>query len=207
VIALRKRVALYGGSFNPPHMGHVLIATWAVCARGDGAGDVPLRFDETRLVPALGHPFAKELAPFETRVAMVEAAVRHLGPRVVVDPIEGRLPAPSYTIDTVKALLAAEPELELTFLMGADAWRDRMKWKAWDELWALLGGRVLVVGRGEDLPEDAPAAGFSLPPLSSTAVREAVREGRPYGWMVPEGVAAIIEREGLYRAAPGAGVA
>lgn len=195
----RKRVALYGGSFNPPHMGHVLIATWAVTAQGDGR----LRFDETRLVPTLGHPFAKELAPFATRVAMVEDAVGHLGPRVKVDPIEGRLPAPSYTIDTINALLAAEPELELTWLMGADAWRDRMKWKAWDELWALLEGRVLVVGRGEDLPSDAPAAGFALPPFSSTAVREAVRAGKPYDWMVPEGVAAIIARDGLYRAGAG----
>lgn len=198
--ATKRRVALYGGSFNPPHMGHVLIATWAVCARGPQGW----RFDEVRLIPALGHPFAKELAPFETRVAMVEAAIAHLGPRARVEPIEGRLPRPSYTIDTVKALLAAEPDLELTWLMGADGWHERAKWKAWDELWALLGGRVLVVGRGDDLPADAPAAGFSLPPLSSTAVREAVRDGRPYGWMVPEGVAELIAKDGLYRAAPDA---
>ena len=85
----KLRVALYGGSFDPPHQCHVLVATWALCRGG---------VDEVWLVPALGHAFGKRLTPFETRCRMAAAAVAHLGPRVRVEPIEGRLPAPSYTM-------------------------------------------------------------------------------------------------------------
>ncbi len=182
----RKRVALYGGSFDPPHQCHVLVATWVLCRGG---------VDEVRIVPALGHAFGKQLTPFATRCEMVAEAVRHLGPHVQVEPIEGRLPVPSYTIDTVRALLASE-DLELTFVMGADAYAERERWKEWPELERLIGGRMLVVGRGE---ESAPNEVFALPDLSSTEIRRRVRAGEPYWWMVPVGVQAIIEREALYR--------
>lgn len=182
-----KRVALYGGSFNPPHQCHVLVATWVLCRGG---------VDEVWLLPALGHPFGKALAPFETRCRMLASAMAHLGPRVRVEPIEGTLPAPSYTIDTVKALLAREPDLELTLVMGADAFAERHAWKSWDALERLIGGRVLVVGRGAD----AGTADFALPDLSSTDIRRRVAAGEPYWWLVPEGVRAIIEADGLYRA-------
>lgn len=185
----KKRVAFYGGSFDPPHMAHVLVATWALCRGG---------VDEVWLAPALGHAFGKELSPFFTRCRMVAAAVRHLGPRVVVEPIEGRLPAPSYTIDTVEALLR-EHELELTLVMGADAWAEREKWKRWSDLEALVEGRVLVVGRGEQVVDRGAHEVFTLPDLSSTEVRRRVAAGEPYWWMVPEPVAEIIEAEGLYR--------
>lgn len=186
-----KRVALYGGSFDPPHQCHVLVATWALC-RG-GAGGATL--DEVRLVPALGHAFGKALTPFPMRCRMLAEAVRHLGPRAIVDPIEGALPAPSYTVDTVRALMAKEP-LEVTLVMGADAWAERHRWKAWHELEGLVGGRVLVVGRGADT---GPNEAFALPDVSSTEIRRRVRAGEPYWWMVPEGVRDLIEREGLYR--------
>lgn len=190
-----KRVALYGGSFDPPHQCHVLVATWALCRGGAGGSTL----DEVRLVPALGHAFGKSLTPFDVRCAMLTEAVRHLGPRVVVDPIEGSLPVPSYTIDTVKAMMAKEPStaIEVTLVMGADAWAERQRWKAWHELETLIGGRVLVVGRGA---EAGPEGAFALPDVSSTEIRRRVRAGEPYWWMVPEGVRAIIEREGLYRA-------
>lgn len=185
--AVKRRVALYGGSFNPPHQCHVLVATWVLCRGG---------VDEVWLLPALGHAFGKELASFETRCRMLEVAVAHLGPHVRVERIEGELPAPSYTVDTVRALLAREPELEPTLVMGTDAYAERHKWKAWDELERLVGGRILIVGRGDG---DAPTETFRLPDLSSTDVRRRVAAGEPYWWLVPEGVRAIIEAERLYR--------
>lgn len=182
-----KRVALYGGSFDPPHMCHVLIATWVLCRGG---------VDEVWLVPVKGHAFGKNLRPYDVRCRMIGAAVRHLGPQVRIERIEDELPVPSYTIDTVRALLAREP-LELTLVMGSDEYSVRHRWRAWSELEALLGGRILVVGRGEDA--DAGAAAFSVPSLSSTEVRRRVADGEPYWWMVPEPVREIIEAEGLYR--------
>lgn len=199
--ALVTRVALYGGSFDPPHVAHVLVATWCVClTRADGTP----AFDEVRLVPVAGHAFGKRLTPFETRCAMLADATRHLGPRVVIDRVELGLPQPSYTVDTVRALVAREPGLEPTWVMGADAWGERKKWREWEALSGLLGGRFLVLGRagvpdptpGED---DAPVIEVHLPGLSSSEIRRRVAAGEPYEWMVPGDVAARIARDGLYR--------
>ncbi|MFO0748615.1 MAG: nicotinate-nucleotide adenylyltransferase [Myxococcota bacterium] len=191
------RVAVYGGSFDPPHVAHVLVATWATCLTRDGGP----AFDEVRLVPVAGHAFGKKLTPFEVRCAMLADAVRHLGPRVVVDPIEASLPAPSYTVDTLRAMVAREPGLEATLVMGTDAWADRRKWREWDALAALVGGRFLVLGRaGAADPDDGSVSvDVHLPAISSTEIRRRAKAGEPYEWMVPMEVAARIARDGLYR--------
>jgi len=189
------RIALYGGSFDPPHQCHVLVATWALCRGG---------VDEVWITPALGHAFGKRMAPFETRCRMVAAAVAHLGPHVRVEPIEGRLPVPSYTVDTVRALLAEHPDqdVEVTLVMGADAYAERERWKAWGELEALVGGRILVVGRGVQVGNGARNETFALPDLSSTEIRRRVAAHEPFWWMVPAPVLATIEQEGLYQVPP-----
>lgn len=184
------RVALYGGSFDPPHNGHVLLATWALSR---------LPIDELWLLPAAGHAFGKTLTPFPTRVAMLEQAFAHLGPRVRIEPIEDELPTPSYTVDTVRALSARHPGTEFSLIMGSDAYATRERWKDWPGLDSLLGGRVLVIGR-EGAPTDGTVRpAVTLPDFSSTAVRKAVKDGAPFWWMVPEPVEAFIEAQGLYR--------
>lgn len=188
-----RRVALYGGSFDPPHNGHVLLATWVLCQPG------PHAVDQLWLLPAAGHAFGKSLTPFPTRVALLEAAFAHLGPRVRVEPIEDSLPTPSYTVDTVRALKALHPETEFSLIMGSDAFQTRHRWKDWPTLESLLGGRILVIGR-EGAPTDAtPPPAITLPDFSSTAVRRAVHDGTPYWWMVPAPVKTLIETHGLYR--------
>jgi len=194
--AARRRVAIYGGSFDPPHNAHVLAVTWCACLLD---ADGHPRFDEVRVVPVYGHAFGKALTAFETRVAMIADATRHLGARVVIDRIESTLPTPSYTIDTLRAMREREPELEATLVIGADAWAERRAWRAWDELTGLLGGRFVVLGRpGAPDPEDAGVE-VRLPELSSTEIRRRVRASEPYWWMVPAAVADRIAREGLYR--------
>ncbi|MCC6620431.1 MAG: nicotinate-nicotinamide nucleotide adenylyltransferase [Deltaproteobacteria bacterium] len=191
-----KRVAIYGGSFDPPHNGHVLAVTWCACLL-DEAGLA--RFDEVRVVPVFGHAFGKALTPFETRVAMIEDATRHLGARVVVDRIEATLPVPSYTVDTLRAMRAREPGLEATLVVGADAWAERRAWREWDELARLVDHRFVVLGRAGVPDPEGAALEVHLPGLSSTEVRRRARAGEPYWWMVPEAVAARVAREGLYR--------
>jgi nicotinate-nucleotide adenylyltransferase len=186
-----RRVALYGGSFDPPHNGHVLLATWVL-----SRANPPV--DALWLLPAAGHAFGKPLTPFETRVAMLERAFSHLGPRVRVEPIEQTLPTPSYTVDTVRALLTQHPHTEFSLIMGSDAYASRERWKEWTTLESLLGGRILVIGR-EGSPSDGPPPAITLPDFSSTAVRKAVHDQSPYWWMVPEAVQHLIESEGLYR--------
>jgi nicotinate-nucleotide adenylyltransferase len=188
--ASARRVALYGGSFNPPHVGHVLCATLALCSG---------RFDEVRVLPVANHAFGKSLAPLADRVAMLEAALAHLGPRVIVDPVESQLPAPSYTVRTVEHLQRAMPGAEFTLVVGADAYGGREGWHRWDELERLLGGRVFVVGRaGHAVPADVPID-YVLPDLSSTEIRRRVVASEPFWWMVPEPVEAMIAERGLYR--------
>ncbi|PKN58364.1 MAG: hypothetical protein CVU56_05685, partial [Deltaproteobacteria bacterium HGW-Deltaproteobacteria-14] len=192
----RRRVLLYGGSFDPPHLGHVMAATWALALE---------RFDEVRLVPAFGHPFGKRLTPFLLRCNMVAAAVAHLGPRVRVEAIEGELPAPSYTIDTVNALSAREPGVAWTLMMGADAWADRRKWKAWDALEAKVS--TLVVGRAGAPDPDGVVAETKLPDVSSTEVRRRAAASVAFDRLVPAAVTDLIRAHGLYsgRAAASAG--
>lgn len=182
-----RRVALYGGSFDPPHVCHVLIASFAICR---------LPIDELRVIPVYKHAFGKAMAPYAQRVAMLEAALAHLGPRVRVDRVEERLEETSYTIDTVRALLAEEPDLKLTFLAGTDLFASRHRWKEWAALDQLID--FAVFGRdGEPDPPDAEIL-VRLPPISSTDVRRRIGAGEPVNHLIGPDVRSIISDHALY---------
>ncbi len=128
---------------------------------------------------------------------MAEAAIAHLAPLARVDRVEERLGGTSYTIDTVRALLAAEPELSPVLMVGADAYAERARWRSWDALSELV--ELFVLGReGEPDPPDVPVR-VHLPDVSSSDVRRRVREGQPFEHLVPRSVARIIAERGLYR--------
>lgn len=186
-----RRIALYGGSFDPPHNGHVLLATWVLC-RAD--------IDELWLLPAAGHAFGKQLTPFGTRTELIAAAFAHLGPKVRIEPIESELPTPSYTVDTVRALSARHPDAVFSLIMGSDSFHTRHQWKEWTTLESLIGGRILVIGReGQgSLPENTRMT-VTLPDFSSTAIRRSIAKGDMFWWMVPEPVERLISTHGLYR--------
>jgi nicotinate-nucleotide adenylyltransferase len=182
-----RRVAIYGGSFDPPHVCHVLVATYVLC-RGN--------VDEVRIVPVYTHAFGKTLSPFSVRCQMLEAALQHLGPQVTIDPIEEELGGTNYTIDTVGALLAKEPDIKLTFVCGTDLFEDRFRWKEWDKLRELMD--FLVIGRGADPEPSTDRLPVRLPDVSSTAVRQTVAEGGSIAHLVSQGVENIIREQGLY---------
>src|SRR3989304_5989896 len=104
-------VAICGGSFNPPHVGHAMVAAWV---RWTG------RADEVWLVPAWVHAFSKEMVPFERRVAWCEALCRDLGGGVRACAVEAELPAPSFTWNTLEHLAGTHPEHRFRLLIGAD---------------------------------------------------------------------------------------
>src|SRR5687767_5598917 len=114
------RIAVYGGSFNPPHVGHAMVAGWLAWT---GTAD------EVWLLPSFVHPFDKELAPFPRRVAMCEALARSVGRWVRVETIESTLPTPSYTIDVLDALAARHRGHELRLVVGADVLTAVGQWK------------------------------------------------------------------------------
>jgi nicotinate-nucleotide adenylyltransferase len=178
------RIAVYGGSFNPPHVGHALVASW-------------LRFtdqcDEVWLLPAYQHAFHKELIPFTTRVRWCRAMANEVGPWVVVEDIEGLLPVPSYTIDTLLTLKAKYPEHDFRLVVGADVLPATPLWKQWgrivEEFHPILVGRA-----GYESPPDA----LMFPDVSSTEIRRRLRNKEPIDTLVVSSVAALLRSEPVF---------
>jgi nicotinate-nucleotide adenylyltransferase len=185
---MTRRVAVYGGSFDPVHVCHVLTATYTICRAG---------VDELRVIPAWQHPFGKTLSPFDLRCEMLELAMDHLRPMVRIDPIEASLGDTSYTVDTVRAILAQEPEAAITLVVGTDVFSQSAQWKDWDQLVTLVD--FFVVGRGDEPDPPGHTIQARLPDVSSSSVRALVAQDLPIGGMVSPGVAALIDTHRLYR--------
>jgi nicotinate-nucleotide adenylyltransferase len=195
------RVAVFGGSFNPPHVGHVLGVVYALST-------APV--DEILVVPVYRHPFAKELAPYADRLAMCRLALGWL-PRVSVSTVEEELGGESLTLRTVEHLAAAHPAWSLRLLIGADVLGDLPKWHRWERIAALAP--PLVMGRSGVAVREAGVAwvgvgaeGEEAPPepvlpcVSSTEIRAALASlgaGAVRG-LVPARVLDHIAANGLY---------
>lgn len=180
-----KTVAVYGGSFNPPHVVHALVAGYVLSCH-------PV--DALVVVPTAQHPFAKDLAPFEDRAAMCALAMRHLRD-VTVSEIERGLPAPSLTLHTLQALAARMPGVALRFVLGSDLVAETPKWHAFDRIRALAPP---IVVRRAGYPDEG-AVGPALPELSSSQIRALVRGGGSTEGYLDREVARFIAQRGLYR--------
>lgn len=179
------RVALYGGSFNPPHKVHGRVAEWVV------ESDL---VDAVWLVPVYAHAFEgqhdKALAPFEDRVRWCQALARDLKVSVVVSRVEEQLSVPSYSIDTLDYVAAQHPEHTFRLVVGADILGAVDGWKDWDRIRRLYS--PIVVGReGYESPEDARV----FADVSSTAVRDRVKRGLPVRQWVTPSVAALLNKD------------
>lgn len=199
-MSVRPLLALLGGSFDPPHVGHLIVASDAACRLGA---------DRLLLILASEPPLKeRSVTPAPIRLEMLRAAVAD-DPILEVDDRELRREGTSYTVDTLRELReelgAGEPERELAFLMGADQLADLHRWREPEEV-ARLARLVVMARAGEEPAEvdsglDVTYEKVEVPriDLSSTDIRHRVREGRPIRYLVPERVREIIEREGLYR--------
>lgn len=181
-----RTVAVFGGSFDPPHVAHVLAAVWVLSAHAP---------DRVLVAPTFRHPFAKQLAPFEERVHMAELAMGWL-PGVEISRIEEAIGGDGKTLHLLERLRALHPDWDLRLVLGADLLLEAPKWHAFDRVVALAP--PIVLGRvGFDAP-GAPAP--ILPEVSSTKIRALVREG---AWtalegLVPKAVLAHVRARGLY---------
>lgn len=176
------RVGVYGGSFNPPHVGHALVAAWLGWTR---------RVDEVWLVPAYQHAFDKPLAPFGARLDACRALAATVGPWVKVVAVEAELPAPSYTVQTLRHLAAEHPYARLQLVIGADVLAQTSLWRQWSVIEAEY--TPIVVGR-VGYPEVVGAPAF--PEVSSTEVRRRLASGEPVDHLVPAAVLEVIGRGG-----------
>lgn len=185
-------IGLFGGSFNPPHMAHVMVTAWALAG-----GTV----DQVWVIPSGGHPFGKKLAPFEERMELCRLAFACFGERIGLEDIE-REPVIHYSIDTLQELRRRHPGLAWRWIMGSDTLEDAAHWREFDELMRLAP--PLVVPRRDHLPPALrQAADFALPDISSTLLRGMLERRELAGLedLIPRPVLErILERE-LYTSA------
>lgn len=186
------RLGLFGGSFDPPHLGHLAVAQDVFEA---------LRLDRLLFVPAGNPPHKPDqpLAPAPLRLGMVQALVAG-DDRFEVSEVELSRSGPSYTVDTLRHYCELHPRGELFFIMGADQAAD---FQGWHEPEAVKQLATLVVMAREGSP--VPQGPFTEAPvtrldISSSTIRARIREGRSIRYLVPEAVREIIESHRLYRA-------
>ncbi len=190
-----KRIGILGGSFNPPQIGHVALARYALDQK---------RVDEVCVMPCADHPYGKDLAPFANRLAMCQLAFHGI-PHVVVSDLEAHLPAPSYTVQTLRHLIKTvrgepvEPPsgpstssgrtgIQFFLIVGSDIATDVSNWKDGSEIQNLAS--LIVVPRGPQSP---------IADTSSTEVRRRIHDGESIADLVPTPVAQYIQAHPLYR--------
>lgn len=194
------RLGVFGGTFDPPHVGHLVVAQDACWA---------LSLDRVLWVLAAEppHKLARALSPAALRLEMLRAALEG-DDRFQACDVELRRPGPSYTVDTLRELRAEHPGAELFLLMGADQARELPGWRAPDEIARLA--TIVALSRAGEGPaasgRDAPVRSLPVTRLdiSATEIRGRVAQGRPIRYLVRPAVEAIIRREALYRAADAA---
>lgn len=191
----QRRIGVFGGSFNPVHCGHLIVASW-IAAWTD--------IDEVWLTLSPANPL-KEVNAGSTeadRLAMLRLAVDGSSALKVSD-VELSMPRPSFTIATLRNLAELYPDCRFTLIIGSDNWEVFSKWRAHDEIISEFG--VMVYPRpGHEVNPATFPAGVSLVDapvcsLSSTFLRESVASGHSIEQMVPRGVLDYIKSNCLYK--------
>lgn len=184
------RYLIYGGTFDPPHIGHVQVPQAAMLHLG---------FDQVIYVPANISPLKTDTPPtsIEHRLAMLELALQdHTWANI--SKVEIDRGGTSYTIDTLETLLSTVAECnEMRLLIGADQWEQFQSWHRWEEILALADPAVMP-RLGSSLRDDRILPIDPLP-ATSTDIRELVHTGKPIDHLVCPQIAAYIAQHNLYR--------
>jgi nicotinate-nucleotide adenylyltransferase len=183
-----KKIAIYGGTFDPIHHAHLILARDAL---------EKLDLDEVLFVPAAISPLKKTapVASGELRLAMLRAAVKS-EPRFSVDDCELRRPPPSYTIDTIEEVRRRNGDAIICCLIGEDNVASLTKWHRFAELEKIVDF-VVLDRTGQPPTHPYPVIDRKID-ISATEIRKRVASGRSIGYLVPPAVEKIIRREKLY---------
>ncbi len=188
------RIGLYFGSFNPIHIGHLIIANHLL-------NETPLEKIWFILSPQNPFKINHSLLNEYDRLHLLQTATAD-DPRIKVSDIEFSLPKPSYTSVTLAHLSERYPEHEFSIIMGSDSFQNLHKWKNYE---AIIDNYSIYVYKRPEFPVentigaklielDAP-----LLQISATNIREMIRDGKSIRYMVPENVIAEIEKGGYYK--------
>ena len=183
------KIGLYGGSFDPIHHGHLILAREA---------REQFALDRVLFIPAALSPHKLDSAPTpgEARREMVAAAIAG-EPDFECEDCDLHREGPSFAIETVRELRARWPDARFFYLIGHDNVAKLRTWHCYDKLWRAV--QFVVFGRGEhDAPHDFPTIVRRVD-ISATEIRSRVARGLSIRYLVPEPVRAIIERRRLYK--------
>ena len=197
------RIGILGGTFNPPHLGHLVCAQEAY---------LQLELDHVLLMPARipPHKAVEEEPGVEHRLELCRLSVQGDEGRFRVSDLEVVRSGPSYTVDTLQELHSRAPDSELFLIVGADIAAGLPKWRAPERVLSLA---TLAVAKRRGTSQEAVQEAlqslnggdrstfFEMPTigLSSTMIRQRVRSGIPIKYFVPDAVAKYIEHHRLYR--------
>lgn len=192
---MKKKVALYGGSFNPIHIGHLALANF-ICEEGI--------VDELWFVLSPENPLKKEtnLLDENQRFEMVQLAIQGY-PKFKASNFEFHLPRPSYTINTLHALNDKFPDTDFYVIIGADNWSLFDKWKSADEI--IDNYHLLIYPRSgypinsSTLPQTVQYLDSPEIEVSSTFIRNSIKEGKNYCYFMHPAVCSYIQKNKLYR--------
>ena len=185
---MKQIVGIFGGSFNPPHVAHVLGVVYAQLIAG---------FDRVLVIPVFQHPFAKGLVPFEHRLRMCELAFASF-PFVTVSDVERELGGESRTLRTIEHLAQTHPDWQLRLVLGTDVLADLHKWHRFDRI-AELAPPLFLERAGHP---SHPGVSGVLPEVSSSEVRLLFERGNEgaerLGLVVPGAVVSYVAENSLY---------
>ncbi|NWF65021.1 MAG: nicotinate (nicotinamide) nucleotide adenylyltransferase [Chloroflexi bacterium] len=200
---MRKRIGLFGGTFDPPHIGHLILA-----------GEALAQFQLDRLLWALTpdppHKQENPITPLIHRLPMLQGMIAH-NPKFELSRLEIDRPGPHYTIDTVRLLTAQEPGAEIYLLLGEDSLNDLPNWRLHTDLVAEVS-KIGVMHRPSDssnlamlepkmpgLTQKVHFINALLQPVSSRELRRRIASGAMYRYYVTPDVYDYIETHQLYR--------
>lgn len=192
-----RKIGILGGTFDPPHLGHVLIANEVMGA---------IALDEIRFIPTNIAPHKQRSSVFNNnRLDMLQLAT-HDNPAFSIDTIEMDKGGPSYTIDTIKLIKEQEPDVQFYFIIGADMIEYLPKWYKIDELMSLIPFvGVKRPNYSEHSPYPIRMVEIPQIALSSSLIRKRIKEGKTTKYILNEQVRDYIEENDLYGAKKSAG--
>ncbi len=196
------RIGVFGGTFDPPHLGHLILAAEA---------HAQLHLDRLLwvLTPDPPHKQGQSVTPLAQRLGLVQAAIAD-NPAFELSRVDIDRPGPHYAVDTARILGRMYPTARLVYLMGGDSLRDLPTWYQPAEFLAAChtlgvvrrpGDAVSLTAIAARLPEIEAKIRFVEAPLLQIAasdIRRRIAEGRPYRYFLPAAVRQIIEQEKLY---------
>jgi nicotinate-nucleotide adenylyltransferase len=181
-------VALFGGSFDPPHIGHT--AFCAELVRSE-------TYDSIWVIPSIQHPFGKKMVSLQHRIQMCRIAFEPISPIIEIRNEEEQAGGTGYTIDLIRYLIATYHGCEFTLALGSDNYSTRHEWKDFEEIETLVSIRFF--GRkGWNNENERLGLEASFPDVSSSELRNTLSTGHIPEQLLPPAVADYIRKNRLY---------